>query len=482
MNLRKLARWSSTVCLSALTLTAQETNEVEQLKKQLKELSENFERVQQEQRRQIEALTRQIEALQQQANDATKEPVGKLAGAKGAVTPPPPLAEAQKWSPSQPITLARAGSAYVNVSFDALMDFGGSTASDPSARLQLGDHDPMQRGFTLATTELALEGAVDPYFKGFANFVFKLDKNNETKVELEETYLTTTGLPANFQVKGGQFFAAFGRQNSQHAHQWAFVDQPLVLNRAFGPDGLRNLGAQISWLAPTPFYTELFLTVLDSQGEGAFGFRNRGEDDGTGTDRIHGRATIGRTLRGPGDLLFVPRIASSFELTDQQTLVLGASAAFGPNATGSDAHTQIYGADVYWKWKSLHHHGGFPFVAWQTEALYQRYAAGADLPAGLPAEALRDRGFYTQLLWGFKPHWVGALRGEYVTGNRGAFDAMDIFRGERTRVSPNLTWHPSEFSKFRLQYNYDRGQNIGEEHSVWVQVEFQLGAHAAHKF
>jgi hypothetical protein len=77
---------------------------------------------------------------------------------------------------------------------------------------------------------------------------------------------------------------------------------------------------------------------------------------------------------------------------------------------------------------------------------------------------------------------VGGLRGEYVTGNTGQFDAFDVFRGERTRVSPDLTFYPSEFSKIRLQYNYDHGEHFGVEHSVWLQVEFQLGAHGAHKF
>src|SRR5207249_9982946 len=126
------------------------------------------------------------------------------------------------WSPGQPLTFARAGSAYMNISFDALVDVGGSTKSDPSAQLQLGDHDPIKRGFSLRNAEIAVDGAVDPYFKGFGNIVLKLDKNNETEIELEETYLQSTSLPAQLQLKAGQFFANFGRQNSQHPHQWAF--------------------------------------------------------------------------------------------------------------------------------------------------------------------------------------------------------------------------------------------------------------------
>src|SRR6185436_14861112 len=161
------------------------------------------------------------------------------------------------------------------------------------------------------------------------------------------------------------------------------------------------------------------------------------------------RETLDRDLRGPGDLLYVPRITSSFELTEHQTLVAGLSGAFGPNNTGSDRRTEIYGADLYWKWKPGTADAGFPFVSWQTEALFQNYEAGADTSASLPAETLRDWGLYSQVLWGFKTRWVAGLRGEYADGNSGAYDASDVYRGQRTRVSPVLTFYPSEFSKIR---------------------------------
>jgi hypothetical protein len=57
-----------------------------------------------------------------------------------------------------------------------------------------------------------------------------------------------------------------------------------------------------------------------------------------------------------------------------------------------------------------------------------------------------------------------------------------LLRARRWRVSPNLTWFPTEYSKIRLQYNYDDRDFIGVDHSVWLQFEFVLGAHGAHKF
>jgi hypothetical protein len=247
---------------------------------------------------------------------------------------------------------------------------------------------------------------------------------------------------------------------------------------------LRNLGAQVSWLAPTPFFLEASLGVFNGQGGTAFSFRDRTESDPAGDPNFTGHNTFGRSLRGVGDLLYVPRLSSSIDLTDNQTLLGGASAAIGPNVTGNGARTEIYGLDAFWKWKSSTAHMGFPFVSVQAEGLYRRYDAYPDpasIPA-IPAETIRDWGFYSQVLWGFRDHWVAGLRGEYVWGNAGFYDPLDPFRGERRRVSPNVTWYPSEFSKIRLQYNNDHGQYIGTEHSVWLQLEFQLGAHAAHKF
>jgi hypothetical protein len=482
---------SAAIVLAAPSLSAQDASEIDQLKQQLRQMQENFDRVQREQRQQIESLTKKLDDLtKQQSTEAEKKKLEQELTAQLSSNQPPASAQAPSvpaqpftsgWSPEQPLTVARAGSAYLNLSFDALMDVGWSTASDPSQFLQLGDHDPINRGFSLRNAEIVLDGAVDPYFKGFANIVFKLDKDNETEVELEETYLQSSSLPGNLQVKAGQFFAAFGRQNSQHPHTWAFVDDPLILTRAFGPEGLRNIGAQLSWLAPLPFYTEATLGVFNGQGNTAFSFRNPGEDI-MGVNRFHGRSTLDSNLSGPGDLLYVPRISSSFDLTPQQTLVVGASGAFGPNDTGPETRTQIYGFDIYWKWKPANSQAGFPFVSWQTEALYQRFEAGADPSFSLPAETLKDLGFYSQVLWGFKQRWVAGLRGEYVNGNDGAYDPSDVFRGERTRISPDLTFYPTEFSKIRLQYNYDHGELFGNEHSVWMQVEFLLGSHGAHKF
>ena len=164
------------------------------------------------QQRTIDSLTAAVRALNERLDSASRAPA--------AAAP-------------------RTGGAYMNVSFVGLTDFGWSSTPDVGS-LQVGDHEPKARGFAIPNAELALDGTVDPSFKAFVNIVHKIDANGETGTELEEMFLLTTSLPGDLQLKVGQFFSEFGRQNNQHPHAWGFADQPLVLNRMFGPDGLRS--------------------------------------------------------------------------------------------------------------------------------------------------------------------------------------------------------------------------------------------------
>src|SRR6184192_365740 len=381
---------------------------------------------------------------------------------------------------TQPITIG-GGKNYMNISFDGLFALAGSTARDLS-NVERGDHDPQQRGFNARNTELAFDGAVDPYFEGFANIVFKLDNDNQTEVEVEEAFLQTTSLPFNLQLKAGQFFAAFGRINPTHPHTWDFADAPIVHGRLLGPDGLRGVGAQISWIVPVPWYSQLILGVQNGRGGTGYSFRNPG-DDGMFFDR----RTTDRELRGLQDFVWIPRWENSVDLSPTQVVLAGVSGAFGSNETGANSRTQIYGADLLYKWKSARAEGGFPFVKWQTEFMYRRFEAGNGANDSFPvAETFHDWGLYSQVLWGFKKGWVVGIRGDYVHMENSEF-TDDLDRQSRSRISANLTWYPTEFSKLRLQYNHDfLEENFflsdREVDSLFLQFEFILGAHGAHKF
>jgi outer membrane receptor protein involved in Fe transport len=208
-------------------------------------------------------------------------------------------------------------------------------------------------------------------------------------------------------------------------------------------------------------------------------------------------------------LVYLARWGNSWDFSDEVSAVLGLSGLHGPNATGPDGETWIYGADLKMKWRPVNHFRGWPFLILQSEIMGRNYRAdrffnpGPDEIPGtaddirLPRKTLVDWGLYTQLLWGFRTTWATGIRYDYATGSGKTVIVdfgtgtvvmvsrnFDPFRGDRHRVSPLLVWQPTEFTRFRLQYNYDHlnGFRHRSASSIWLGAEFMLGAHAAHKY
>jgi hypothetical protein len=356
-----------------------------------------------------------------------------------------------------------------DISLDGLFAAGYFSEED---HLNFGGHDPNQTGFTLQNLELTLGAAVDPYARADAHIIYLIDEEGESVLEVEEAYLTTLALPHRLQLIAGQFFTRFGRINSLHPHAWDFADQPVINNRLLGPDGLRNPGVQLAWLSPLPFYLELIGSIQNAGGETAVSFLSNEE---AFQETFPNLFFEEREVRRFEDLLYMTRVKTAWNPFDTVETAQGISGLFGPNAAGEDTYTKIIGLDFYGKWRPLTATAGFPFMAVQAEVLWRRYEISED-----PSENLHDRGAYLQGLWGFTRRWVAGARAEYADGG----DDQDPLRDRRVRVSPNLTFYPSEFSKWRLQYNFDRAEHLDNEpiHAVFLQFEFLIGTHGAHQF
>jgi hypothetical protein len=104
-----------------------------------------------------------------------------------------------------------------------------------------------------------------------------------------------------------------------------------------------------------------------------------------------------------------------------------------------------------------------------------------------PGDTLHDWGFYAQGLWGLRPRWAVGLRTEYATASGSSVGGTDsdFLRDDRFRLSPLVAFYPSEYSRIRFQYNYDRADHLespDDAHTFWLGFEIGLGAHPAHRF
>jgi hypothetical protein len=148
---------------------------------------------------------------------------------------------------------AQAPGAYMNVSFvgicrRGLVDRAGRDLAPG------GDHDPKVRGFSIPNGERALDGAVESLLSRLHQHRLQARQEGETGVELRRCTSSPRLSPTTCSSRAASSSPSFGRQNPQHPHAWGFADEPLVLNRMFGGEGLRGQGLRLSWLLPTPFY------------------------------------------------------------------------------------------------------------------------------------------------------------------------------------------------------------------------------------
>ncbi len=349
-----------------------------------------------------------------------------------------------------------------DIAFIGDVAFAYFTADAPR---MAGGHDPNASGFTLQQLELSVSKSVDPYFRFDSNIVFSL-----FGVEIEEAYATTLALPGRLQVRVGQFLTRFGRANATHLHSWDFVDQAIAIGRVFGGEGNRGLGVEASWLAPTPWYVEIVGSGTSAGGEGTARSFYGGADPGFDT---------------PLDLQGTLAIKQFFPLSDDWSLAWGLSVAVGPNASGMNAlgipnRTDVYGTDLYLKWRPISRESA-QIVALQTEWLYRRRQ--------VPDNVWGDLTGYAQVSYRFSPRWGTAARWELGTPARTlaggvAADTLDPeWTADRHRAAAQLTYWPTEFSRLRLQGEADlAGWEDTAEFAAMFAFEFNVGAHGAHAF
>jgi hypothetical protein len=109
---------------------------------------------------------------------------------------------------------------------------------------EIGPNKPQ---FEFNELELAVSGYLNPYAR--ADAIFSVAGSGQT--DIEEAYATLLrGLPWNLQIKAGKYLVDFGKLNTQHAHQWSWIDRPLMFQRFFGEEGLKGTGINVTTLVP----------------------------------------------------------------------------------------------------------------------------------------------------------------------------------------------------------------------------------------
>ena len=327
--------------------------------------------------------------------------------------------------------------------------------------------------FGVREVELALQAAVDPYFRGDVFIGF----SDEEGAAVEQAYLTATAIPG-LEARFGRFLMPFGKQLTTHRHDLHTIEYPYVIQRFFGPEGLKGTGAYVSRVfSPLGFYQELIGTVVDRFGEAP----EQLTADGSPNDKIGGLGYSAR-LRNYWDLSEASNVEISFSgITGKKEQPLSSGFA-GTNAI--NARQSVIATDVTYRWRPLQQGIYKSFIA-QAELMRQSNETPVvpdeyEEADGRPIEFAGPRGRYTG----------GYVFARYQTSRRTFVGARYDFLEDPERDGANttaasgyFTFFPSEFSKIVAGYQryIPRGGDKSLNRLI-VQATFALGPHKPHPF
>lgn len=457
---------ASVMLLGATVAPAAETNEVEQLKRQLLEMQENFARQQAEQQKQIEALTKKLEALaqQQQPASATIAQTGTNAAPAtgGTVT-----TEQFKSLDDKVSALAESQKKSLLSEFNPAIGLVGETIFSQQSKGSPENGTGYPGGFDVyqRSVELTASATIDPFAKGYVVINGSADASTgETSLEVEEAALQTTSLPANLTVTAGQFFGEYGRLSYVHNHELPFVNRPLVLENYVGGES-KTAGAQASWLLPTEHYYNLTAGLGTQFGE---------DPDAVGSYRTFGGVN------------YFGRFSSYLDLSPNWQLEGGLSWLINPDAgnvngelqpngitTLTSTKRQVFDADFKLSYVPLQDNQ-FNSLTWGNEFLISDNSYTANNGVTSYADTVGAWGMYSYLTYKWNRNWSGGFLFEYFQNNQTS-------SGQTYSYSPFMTWNISHWNQLRLQYTHTQPNSATGNQpndAVYLQWVWIIGAHS----
>ncbi len=105
----------------------------------------------------------------------------------------------------------------------------------------------------------------------------------------------------------------------------------------------------------------------------------------------------------------------------------------------------------------------------------------------VPGAVLQDWGLLSETVWTIDPSWELGGRYEYLSAvadvlGDGTDWLTEKWEGDRHRLSLQVTWRPSHFSRIRLQGNADLPADRDPIFAAILGLELLIGAHGAHSY
>jgi uncharacterized coiled-coil protein SlyX len=301
--------------------------------------------------------------------------------------------------------------------------------------------------YSLKNGELFISAPIDPYLRGYAS----INGTSDGSFDIEEAALVTTSLPWGLTVKGGRFFADFGRFPHWHDEALPFVDRPPSIERLIGGESTAE-GTEVSLLTPLDTYLVLTGGIYNTVGAESL-------------DTLNDEGFFGR--RSFDELTFLGRAHTYLDLTDTLNVELGGSWLGVPH----DSDRNLWGVDV-----TLRHQPGtttaYQGFDWGTEWMWNRgrFTERDANGAVVDRTRMNRQGGYSYVEAFFARQYSAGARFDYS-------EAIDGPEDRAKTASVFVTWRPSEFQRLRFQFDNTWGAEDTNQRFT-VQWTAFIGSHS----
>jgi len=317
------------------------------------------------------------------------------------------------------------------------------------------------------SAEMNFMASVDP----FAN-IYAVINGTKDEVSVEEAAFMTTSLPYNLTLRGGRFFANFGRLPHWHDHELPFVNRPTSLDTFMGGEA-RGDGLELMHLFRTPFFLQ-----------GTLGAYNELGADNHRLEETAVPGSPGQTQGRPwGSFTYLGRLFSYISMGDDYGLDLGLSEALTPKQAyisgirvdNQHSARSLSGLDVTFRYEPLTQNVSRKLI-WSTEIFRNNELRNMGTPDAVdPSNNTYRRqtalGGFSYVDWRFARRWSGGGFGDLA-------EDLDTPAKVTRTYGLTLNFIPSEFQRIRLQLSQVKANDgTRADDQIFLQWFGTIGTH-----
>lgn len=310
--------------------------------------------------------------------------------------------------------------------------------------------------FVFEELEFDYNAYLNPYMRAD---VFVAIHGTGPDIEIEEVNMTVLrGLPLALQFNAGQYLLDIGKINTQHPHQWGWIERPLMHQTMLGEEGLKALGARLTTLIPAgEMAIGLSASVFSSVA-----FEAHEDEAGVVQEEV-----------APPDIMGSGRVSGFRQFSDTWSSELGLSYLAGNYDPVEPLWTSIGAVDWKLRWRP----NSYQALVWVAEAMSSEREVAEEDSLSLTISTVDALGAFTSAELQIRKRWS-------VGGFLDWTQDATIQDAEATAFGAFFAFLPAEESaRFSLVYRHQTSDLYTyDDNSVTLQFLWAMGPHRVHTF